>query len=439
MSVSGQTSSPSGAAPVRFNPFTESQTNEVKRIISETVANLLKQGEDVTATKDVDIEGSGDISEGERIPDIVKTLREFSGKPGEFSSWRKAVDRIMNIYESQRGTTKYFTILHTVRHKIVGEADTALESYRTPLNWKAIRKCLVLHFSDKRDISTLEYQMTVLSQGGQTITDFYQKVYHHLSLILDKIDCLDIGNEALDVLTQTYRDKALDTFIRGLNGNLPSLMSVTNPTSLPQALNACLKLGNLGVRIQHATEKGSRPNRIPQTNPPRHFYPQLTIGDRNFQGDQRYRGPTQYRYRNFRSGEQQYGGPANFSNRPPVVNNFGHPQYGGYRPPLPPKPAVPMDVDQSIQTRQVNYQNRPQLSNAFNNVQPNFKRNNSGNIHQPQKQQRMFNVEAQIREDAEPDEMNGSDEQEYEVSYDEAYEEDLDDQLAIVDDVNFLD
>lgn len=344
----------------------------------------------------------------------------------------------MNIYEPQKGTAKYFAILHTIRHKVVGEADTALESYRTPLNWKAIRKCLVLHFSDKRDISTLEYQMTVLCQGGQTLTEFYQKVYHHLSLILDKIDCLDLGSEALEVLTQTYRDKALDTFIRGLNGNLPSLLSITNPTSLPQALNACLKLGNLGVRIQHATEKGPKPNRVPQANFPRQFYPQLTFGNRNIQSEQRYRGPADNRYQTFQNGQQQYQTTGNFPYRPPERNHFGQNQFIGHRPPLPPKPAAPMDVDQSIQTRQVDYQNRPQMNSTSNNRQFNFKRQNSGNVHQPQKQQRMFNIEANVREDNESDDYEDSTEQQYEVSYDDEYEEDLEHQ-PIVDDVNFLD
>lgn len=43
------------------------------------------------------------------------------------------------------------------------------------------------------------------------LTEFYQRVYYHLSLILDKIDCLEMGEESLGILTKTYREKALDT------------------------------------------------------------------------------------------------------------------------------------------------------------------------------------------------------------------------------------
>lgn len=38
----------------------------------------------------------------DRIPDVVKSLREFSGQLGEFLSWKKSVERILKIYEHQR-------------------------------------------------------------------------------------------------------------------------------------------------------------------------------------------------------------------------------------------------------------------------------------------------------------------------------------------------
>lgn len=162
--------------------FSDSQIKELKKIISETVTGILTP-EPTTDNVEETIDFSQNVSESERIPDIVKTLREFSGRPGEFNSWRKAVERILTLYAQYRGTPKYFSILHAIRHKVVGDADAALEAYRTPLEWPAIRKCLILHYSDKRDISTLEYQMSILTQRNLTITDFYQRVYRHLSLI----------------------------------------------------------------------------------------------------------------------------------------------------------------------------------------------------------------------------------------------------------------
>lgn len=185
---------------------------------------------------------------------MVKSFRDFSGNSSEFSSWKKSVERILKLYEPQRGTAKYFGILNVIRNKIVGNACTALESYNTPLNWDVISKCLTMHYADKRDLGTLEYQMTSLVQGHRNINDYYQAVYSHLSLLLNKVACMDIGQEALHVLTKTYRDKALDTFVRGLNGNLPNLLGVANPKDLPEALQLCLKMQNQNYRSHYAQQ-----------------------------------------------------------------------------------------------------------------------------------------------------------------------------------------
>ena len=221
----------------------------------------------------------------DKIPDVVKSLREFSGQPNEYGSCKKSVERILKIYDHIKGSTKYYGILSVIRNKITGSADIALESYNTPLNWYKISKCLNLHYADKRDLGTLEYQMTTLVQKNYTISEFYQIVFQHLSLILNKIASMDdISQESLNLLTRAYRDKALDTFIRGLKGDLPRLLSVREPEDLPQALHLCLKLQNMDYRIQHS--QGMQSNRNIQSGsslpprrnnnyPPPNFFPQL--------------------------------------------------------------------------------------------------------------------------------------------------------------------
>ena len=61
---------------------------------------------------------------------------------------------------------------------------------------------------------------------------------------------MKIGPEAMQLMTETYRNKALDTFIRGLRGDLPRLLGTREPTDLPQALHLCLKLENQNYRTQ---------------------------------------------------------------------------------------------------------------------------------------------------------------------------------------------
>lgn len=343
----------------------------------------------------------------EKVPDVVKSLRDFAGNHTEFSSWKKSVERILKMYEPIKGTAKYFGILNVIRNKIVGSACTALESYNTPLNWDAISKCLTMHYADKRDLGTLEYQMSTLVQGQKTLNEYYQAIYTHLSLLLNKIACMGIGQETLQVLTKTYRDKALDTFIRGLNGNLPDLLGVANPTDLPQALQLCLKMQNQNFRTNHAQNRNQVP--IPprrtvapnvQHNAPRNmgsqgygnrpFYPQLAYIPRPPQlyGTNSYQSP----------GLQNASQPYQYAQQP-YFSNSPQPQFYQNHSNPPPRPMgqkplprpEPMDIDQSIRSRAVNYVNRPKFNQYLgkghiSNPQP-------GPI--PDKRQRNFHIETE--------------------------------------------
>lgn len=407
------------------NPPAGGITPEMERAISEAVRRmclaecasivpaLVNPRENSFTDQGIDSAHQGNLQDLDKIPDVVRCLKDFSGDPKEFASWKKSVDRVMTLYDSLKGTAKYFGILNVVRNKIVGNADTALESYNTPLNWEAISECLTTHYADKRDVGTLEYQMSTLIQGSNTVQQFYQEVYSHLTLILNKVACMKIGTEALQLLTKTYRDKALDTFVRGLRGDLSKLLGMREPTDLPQALNLCLKMENQNYRTYHANNSQksvppSLPKRNTQTQAQQtQFYPHLAHFPQNFQRPQIL--PRQQTFNNYRNQHISAPAPRQY---PP--NNFTtNPQYS-FPPPRPfqPKPPVPMDVDRSMQTRVINYANRPQENRqTIRRIAP-----ISNQVHHPpQKLQRINQIEGgnaddDLEEIAEyQSEMNGQD------------------------------
>lgn len=302
----------------------------------------------------------------------------------------------MKIYESTKGTPRYFAIINVIRNKITGAADAALESYNTPLNWESISRCLALHYADKRDLGTLEYQMTTLIQGNSSVQDFYQEVYSHLSLIINNISCMTIGKEAMDILIQTYRDKALDTFIRGLKGDLAKLLCIREPTTLPQALHLCLKLQNQNFRTEYAYGKIDKSPQHQKVN--KNFRPQPTYRVPNVPPKTQYMyQPHQPQYFNNNFQPQQ----SSYQNQQ-YANQFQRYQNGNNIPrnppprPLAPKPQpkpVPMEIDQSMQSRAVNYMNRPRQSNDFAGKRPPEQTNQ-----QPHKFQRNFHIETNVQE-----------------------------------------
>lgn len=391
--------------PTQNAQFESNIVNLVTRVCREQcrglVENILNPSAEISGIdQGIDAQYRENLTDLDKVPDIVRCLREFSGNNAEFSSWKKSVERVLSIYESSKGTPRYFAILNVIRNKIVGTADAALESYNTPLNWESISRCLALHYADKRDLGTLEYQMTTLIQGSSTVQDFYQDVYSHLSLIINNISCMTVGREAMDILIQTYRDKALDTFIRGLKGDLAKLLCIREPTTLPQALHLCLKLQNQNFRTEHAYGRNTKPPQHPRAN--QNFRPQFThrahdnfphVAPRNQhvyqQRQPQYLNNNSQPLQHFNQNQQFPTQIQRYQNANPTYNN---PPPRPFAPKPQPRP-VPMEIDQSMQSRAVNYMNRPKQGNDFAGKRP-----PEQTTQQPQKFQRNFHIETNDQE-----------------------------------------
>lgn len=393
------------AVPARAStPIATPELREVIRtLITDTLqgGHVIRQALGVEAEEpltDIPYVSPTQNSELEKVPDVTRLIKEFSGDRTSFGSWKKNVDRIMAMFAGQELTHKYYLVTLAVRMKVVGEAETVLESYNTPLNWKAISKCLTEHYADKRDLKTLEYQLFSLTQGRLSIMEFYQAVYHQLSLILNQVSVQEDSADSIRALTNSYRGKALDTFVRGLNGDLPRLLAVKEPRDLSHALHLCNLLDNQDHRNAFLPKGRLAPPPVP----PRQF------------ANQTYAKPTaikpmhnnnQSQWRNFDPRLYYAPRPANqvYQPNPNQARNLSQPpqrqmipqQQFQYRPlysapprPLASKPEpkpIPMEVDGSIHSARVNYMNRPQQNYNAGKRPPPL----SG---PPQKFQRQFHI-----------------------------------------------
>lgn len=295
-----------------------------------------------------------------RLPDCVKEMQVFDGNPTQYVSWIHSVEGILRDFEIVKSKPIYRAILQHIRGKVRGSADAALVSYNIfDSDWQEIKQCLSLHYADKRDMRTLEHQLNQLAQRNSKLDEFYAAVNHQLSLMVNKLKTESFSEETVRALVETYRNRALDVFIRGLNGDLSRMLIVQKPKTLPEAYSACLEIQNLNYR-NHSLHAHTGPNTI--TAPI----------NQTVKPDSRPSLP----HKRF---------------VPNHLNRFGtHPRYTPPRengpPPRPgPKPSERMEVDRSVQSRQVNYMNRPQGNNPF-------KRRARSEVY-PNKQQRLFNIE----------------------------------------------
>lgn len=120
----------------------------------------------------------------DKVLDVVRCLKEFSGNPLEFIFWRKCDGLVFKLCESNRGTPKHYSILNVTRNKIA------------------------------------------INRSQQ---EFYRQVYSPLSLIMNKLAC-----------DPNKQGQGLDIFIRRLKGDPPRLLGIhtrtPSKTKLPTSL-----------------------------------------------------------------------------------------------------------------------------------------------------------------------------------------------------------
>lgn len=228
-------------------------------------------------------------------------------------------------------------------------------------------------------------------QRGKSLEDYSYEINKYLSLIVNQIKTSDkiTHPEAVKASIETYNEKALDAFMRGLNGDLlGQFLKNYRPESLAQAYAYCTGFQNVEFRKKMTKTKlqdapqGPRNlipnlfNKMPPKLPPK---PQIN----------RYFDP----YRN--NFPQQFRQPPPIPYRQPQQIPFRQPQAIGQPPAIPFRPQQrnpfrqdkpePMEVDASIRSRQVNYGNRP----------------NSNQHLPPQKRQRVFFTQREPDEDVE--------------------------------------
>lgn len=339
-----------------------------------------------------------------KIPDLVKDLPNFTGEPGELNNWLCDVDSLVKLYQTNSSHSveqqnRFHMVCKTIRRKIRGEANDALVASNVSINWNVIKRTLLTYYGEKRDLETLDYQLMTVQQKNDSLETYFDRVNRLLSLIANQIKTDDrfTHPEASKALIETYNKKAIDAFIRGLDGDVYKFIRNYEPTSLAAAYSYCIAFQNVECRKMltrpRHQEMGVPPRNLipivpprvaPRIMPRRELFPQKPMQIYRpqpiFQNNN-FRPPPHFN--NFRPGQA----PQQFMNPPPKI-----PQRNPFRP-----PPEPMEVDPSIQTRQINYGNRPQQNNP--SKRPRLFNTATGRYENPQDE-----IENDIRADYYPSE-----------------------------------
>lgn len=276
-----------------------------------------------------------------RVPDFVKDLRTFSGRPTELMSWVADVESIFILCGRcgiANGSLQLDLIEKTIRRKIVGEAADVLNANNILSSWADIKNTLILYYSDKRELKTLDFELSSIKKGSsESLSSYYGRVTELLSSIIAQIQTQEKYRLNATVHVDYFREKALDAFIRGLEKPLSVLLKTADPKSLAKAYQFCMEYHNLDIRSNNIKVEQNRPLptprprellNIPIRQPP--IPPRIAP---------RFQPPPMPLPR-----RQQYFTP-NLPSNEPSTSRF--------------PPPTPMEVDRSIRSHQINYGNRP--------------------------------------------------------------------------------
>lgn len=104
------------------------------------------------------------------------------------------------------------------------------------------------HHADKTDIRSLEHQRNRLSQGTSMIDEHYASIKSKFSLTKNKTETQDYSKETIDALEEIYRNRALEVFIRCLNGEISTFLIIQKPKTLLETYALCMEVQNLNFR-----------------------------------------------------------------------------------------------------------------------------------------------------------------------------------------------
>lgn len=99
------------------------------------------------------------------MPDFLRDVPIFDGNPSELMNWISDVEDVFLLYKDiPEDSVQYHLMERTIRRKVKGEASDVLNSNNVTCDWIQVKSNLLLYYSDKRDVKTLDYELTCIKK-----------------------------------------------------------------------------------------------------------------------------------------------------------------------------------------------------------------------------------------------------------------------------------
>lgn len=229
--------------------------------------NLNVDSDDKKTSNSINIADVNNIFNALKIPDAVKDLPQFNGNPRLLYEFINNVEEILDLMGAINNTPYARIIMRAIRNKVTGQANEVLNMFGTPLDWNQIKTNLILHYSDKRNETSLIRDLHSLRQFSDTVEKFYSKIVEIMSTLNNHLRIHESDPNVILAKSGLYSEMCLNTFLIGLKEPLGSTVRAMKPSNIQEAFNFCIKEQN-SYYMQY-TEYNIRPFRSPyvqQTN-----------------------------------------------------------------------------------------------------------------------------------------------------------------------------
>lgn len=266
------------------------EMEEIKNVIDALIEKVSTLEIEVQRTQPTKIEEHKGIAVTIAQPndvslEIFKTLPVFDGEREKYPTWRSMAHTAIKLLDGHSNSMRYYEALMIIRNKITGPASNVLNNYNTVFNFDAIIDRLDFTYAE-RPIYILEQELLMLQQHKLSIDEFFDRVNEKLNCIINKINMTHKQANVANALIDGANEKALRTFITGLNNRRGELLYASNPRTLPDAYARLQTIVTDQERINFANRYNYRERDNQIKNPNFKYRERQERQDRSWYGNQ---------------------------------------------------------------------------------------------------------------------------------------------------------
>lgn len=348
-----------------FQAKTDSDTSSITHSDSNSQKSLTDLSDLFNNILNLNSEKENNMARPVIKKEYLDMVPDFKGEPELLPRFIEISEKLINKFYNHTDVNDFDNeyLLSSIFSKIKGQAAINI-SCCTINSFEDIKNALLNAYSDKRDIYTLQIEMTEFKQGlNESPFDFYNRIQKYLNLQISYINTKFVI-ESRHIIKEYCKNYALRVLLRGLKEPIGSLMRTKNPTDLNEALNMLTNDFQLDVKTK-------------TNNPNIKINPKFTPNTFNYT----IKKPLQQQFK-----FQPYPSTSNANNFP--NRNFSNQQTKNvFKPGINKNLSKPTPM--SISTRNTFQRPQPQLNQNSQN------RNTSNNFIPKFTSEELFNIDEQ--------------------------------------------